>query len=81
MALQSVPGPKGIMIASTTASLGTANKKIETIHHKMKKQLPYVQNDISIIKERNNALSPGIVTQSIFFFLSICLECCLDNNG
>ena len=35
-------------------SLGTANKKIETLLQKMKKQLPYVQNDISIIKERNN---------------------------
>ena len=34
-------------------SLGTANKKIETLLQKMNKQLPYVQN-ISIIKERKN---------------------------
>ena len=64
MALQLVP----------RLSLGTANKKIETLPPKMKNQLPYFQNDISIIKERNNTLSRGIDTQSIIiFFLSICL--------
>ena len=35
-------------------SLGTVNKKIKTLLQKIKKQLPYVLNDISIIKERNN---------------------------
>ena len=42
-------------------SLGTANKKIETLLQKMKKQLPYVQNDISIIKERNNKHPDGSI--------------------
>ena len=48
----------------------------------MKKQLPYVQNDISIIKERNNTLSRGIDTQSIIIFsFPFVYNCHLDNNG